>query len=89
MLRSAVGVLLKTYREIIMSQKSHCKYYAAVTVDSADIVESWLEAQTLTSGKPMGKVKGASTYEEAEIRLKELVAERDRSIKFKRKMRRW
>ncbi|NAW77292.1 MULTISPECIES: viroplasmin family protein [Vibrio] len=72
-----------------MSQKSHFKYYAAVTVDSAAIFESWPEAQALTSGKPMGKAKGASTYEEAEIRLKELVAGRDRLINIKRKKRRW
>lgn len=86
-LRSDVGVLIKTYEEIIMSQKSHSKYYAAVTANSAVIVESWSEAKAkaLTSGKPRGKTKGASTYEEAEVRLKELVAERDHSMNFNRR----
>lgn len=34
-----------------MAQKSHSNFYAVVTADIANIVESWSEAQALTSGK--------------------------------------
>lgn len=70
-----------------MSQKSHFKYYVAITSDTATVVDYWLEAQALTSRKSRGKVKGAETFTEAEIHLNELIAERDHSAKFKRK--RW
>lgn len=67
-----------------MTQKSRSKWYAAVTANLAIIVDSWPKAQALTSGMARGKVKGAKTYEEAEKLLKELIAERDRAVNFKR-----
>ncbi|PSV56462.1 viroplasmin family protein [Photobacterium sp. GB-3] len=67
-----------------MTQKSHSNFYAVVTADIANIVESWPQAQALTSGKRMGKTKGAKTHKEAEEYLQDLVVERNKLINFKR-----
>lgn len=65
-----------------MTQKSHFEHYAIVTAYMAKIVNSWPEAQALTSGKHRGKARGAKTYSEAEILLNKLIAERNQAMSF-------